>query len=75
MIGCSDLIEEPKTELNPEQYFKNLTLDQIEGFVDGAYAHMVHRNFLSREMAQALEFRSDMTAIGRTGVQERIDHD
>ncbi len=75
MIGCSDLIEEPKTELNPEQYFKNLTLDQIEGFVNGAYAHMVHRNFLSREMAQALEFRSDMTAIGRTGVQERIDHD
>ena len=32
MIGCSDLIEEPKTELNPEQYFKNLTLDQIEGY-------------------------------------------
>jgi hypothetical protein len=74
-LGCSDLEEEPKTQLNPENYFSTLGLPQIEGFVSGAYAHMHHRNFMSREMTQALMYRSDMMAIGRTGVQYRIDHD
>ncbi len=75
IMGCSDLEEHPITELSPDSYFSTLSLEQVEGFVAGAYAHMVHRNFMSREMTQALEFRSDMMAIGRTGAQERIDHD
>ena len=75
MIGCSDLEEDPITELSPESYFSSLSLEQVEGFTNGAYAHMVHRNFMSREMTQALMYRSDMMAIGRTGAQERIDHD
>ena len=75
IIGCSDLEEDPITELSPSSYFNSLSLEQVEGFTSGAYAHMVHRNFMSREMTQALMFRSDMMAIGRTGAQERIDHD
>ncbi|CDF78665.1 SusD-like protein [Formosa agariphila KMM 3901] len=75
ILGCSDLEESPITQLSPDDYFSSLSLEQVEGFVSGAYVHMLHRNFLSREMAQALEFRSDMTAIGRTGVAERVDMD
>ncbi|MGJ8736360.1 RagB/SusD family nutrient uptake outer membrane protein [Zobellia laminariae] len=75
IVGCSDLEEDPITELSPESYFSSLSLEQVEGFVAGSYAHMLHRNFMSREMTQALMFRSDMMAIGRTGAQERIDHD
>lgn len=75
ITGCSDLEENPITELSPESYFSNLTLVEVEGFVSASYANMIHRNFMSREMTQALIFRSDMMAIGRTGAQERIDHD
>lgn len=75
IIGCSDLEENPRTELSPESYFSSLSLQQVEGFVNGSYAHMHHRNFMSREMTQTLMFRSDMMAIGRTGSQPRIDHD
>ena len=75
IIGCSDLEENPITELSPDSYFSALSLVQVEGFVAGSYGHMIHRNFMSREMTQALMFRSDMMAIGRTGAQERIDHD
>ena len=75
IVGCSDLEEDPITELSPDSYFSALSLTEVEGFVAGSYAHMVHRNFMSREMTQALMFRSDMMAIGRTGAQERIDHD
>lgn len=74
-MGCSDLIEDPITELSPDSYFASLSLTEVDGFVAGSYAHMHHRNFMSREMTQALMFRSDMMAIGRTGAQERIDHD
>jgi hypothetical protein len=75
VIGCSDLEEKPITQLSPDSYFSDLTLDQIDGFVSGAYAHMLHRNFMSREMTQALMYRSDMMAIGRTSNQPRTDHD
>lgn len=75
VIGCSDLEEKPITQLSPDSYFSDLTLDQIDGFVSGAYSHMVHRNFMSREMTQALLYRSDMMAIGRTSNQPRTDHD
>ncbi|MEP3998873.1 MAG: RagB/SusD family nutrient uptake outer membrane protein, partial [Ekhidna sp.] len=75
IVGCSDLEEDPITELSPDSYFSALSLTEVKGFVAGSYAHMVHRNFMSREMTQALMFRSDMMAIGRTGAQERIDHD
>lgn len=75
ILGCTDLEENPVTELSPDSYFKSLSLTEVEGFVAGSYAHMHHRNFMSREMTQALMFRSDMMAIGRTGAQERIDHD
>ncbi|AIY13036.1 RagB/SusD family nutrient uptake outer membrane protein [Cellulophaga baltica] len=75
IVGCSDLEESPITEISPESYFSSLSLEQVEGFTSGAYAHMVHRNFMSREMTQALMYRSDMMAIGRTGAQERIDMD
>lgn len=75
ILGCSDLEEEPLTELSPASYFSSLSLEQVEGFTKGAYDHMLHRNFMSREMTQTLMFRSDMMAIGRTGSQERIDHD
>ena len=75
ITGCSDLEENPITQLSPDSYFGDLSLEQVEGFVAGSYAHMHHRNFMSREMTQALMFRSDMMAIGRTGQQARIDHD
>ena len=75
IVGCSDLEENPVSQLSPESYFAALSLTEVDGFVAGSYAHMHHRNFMSREMTQALMFRSDMMAIGRTGVQARIDHD
>jgi len=72
IIGCADLEETQLSVVDEEFIFENSTVDD---FVTTALSHMHHRNFLSREMAQALLFRSDMMAIGRTGVQERIDHD
>ncbi|WP_067150989.1 RagB/SusD family nutrient uptake outer membrane protein [Pseudotamlana agarivorans] len=75
ILGCSDLEEDPKSQISPDDYFSNLSLDQVEGFVSGAYVHMHHRNFLSREMGQVLMFRSDMLAIGRTSNVPRKEHD
>ncbi len=75
LVSCSDLEEDRRTELSPEAYFASLSITEVDGFVAGSYAHMHHRNFMSREMTQALMYRSDMMAIGRTGQQARIDHD
>jgi len=75
IIGCADLEEEQLSVVDEEFIFADSTVEDVDGFVETALSHMHHRNFLSREMAQALMFRSDMMAIGRTGVQERIDHD
>lgn len=76
LVGCTDLEEELTNEVPTELLeSEEPSIDRVESFITTSYSHMHHRNFLSREMAQALLFRSDMMAIGRTGVQERIDHD
>lgn len=74
-MGCSDLNEDPISIIDSAGLSNALGIQQAEGFLAGSYAHMHHRNFMSREMTQVLMFRSDMMAIGRTGSQERIDHD
>ena len=71
MVNCTDLEE----NLSNEAPLPDSSISATETFLSTSFAHMHHRQFLSREMAQALMFRSDMMAIGRTGVQERIDHD
>ena len=71
MVNCTDLEE----SLTNEAPLPESAISATETFLSTSFAHMHHRQFLSREMAQALMFRSDMMAIGRTGVQERIDHD
>lgn len=75
IIGCSKLEEDPKSIVDSEGLAQALGLELAEGYLAGAYSGMHHRNFMSREMTQVLMFRSDMMAIGRTGSQERIDHD
>ena len=71
VTGCSDLEEEPVGLLAPEGFFT--TVDDIQSSVNGAYGHMLHRNFMSRELSMALMLRSDMVDFNPAGTQaERI---
>jgi starch-binding outer membrane protein, SusD/RagB family len=59
--GCSDLEEAPVGLLAPESFFTSL--DDIQTAVNGAYGHMQHRFFMSREMSMSLMLRSDMVDL------------
>jgi tetratricopeptide (TPR) repeat protein len=61
IVGCSDLEEEPIGLLAPEGFFQS-TAD-IQTAVNGAYGHMLHRYFMSREMSMSLMLRSDMVNL------------
>lgn len=60
-MGCSDLQEDPVGLLAPESFFT--TVGDIQTAVNGAYGHMGHRFFMSREMSMSLMLRSDMVDI------------
>ena len=60
-LGCSDLEEKPVGILAPEGFFQSTT--DIQTAVNGAYGHMLHRYFMSREMSMSLMLRSDMVDL------------
>lgn len=71
IASCSDLAEEPVGLLAPEGFFT--TVDDIQSAVNGAYGHMLHRNFMSRSLSMAIMLRSDMVDFNPAGTQaERI---
>lgn len=61
MTGCSKLEESPIGLLAPESFFT--TVGDIQTAVNGAYGHMEHRYFMSREMSMSLMLRSDMVDL------------
>jgi hypothetical protein len=61
IMGCSDLEEEPVGLLASESFFTSL--DKVQIAVNGAYGHMTHRYFMSREMSMSLMLRSDMVDL------------
>lgn len=61
ITGCSDLEEKPVGLLAPDGFFQS-TAD-IQTAVNGAYGHMLHRFFMSREMSMSLMLRSDMVDL------------
>lgn len=61
IVGCSDLQEEPVGLLAPDGFFQSTT--DIQTAVNGAYGHMLHRFFMSREMSMSLMLRSDMVDL------------
>ena len=61
IMGCSDLEETPVGLLAPEGFFTSTT--DIQTAVNGAYGHMLHRNFMSREMSMSLMLASDMVDL------------
>lgn len=63
LFGCSDLKEEPVGLLAPESFFTSL--DKVETAVNGAYGHMEHRFFMSREMSMSLMLASDMVDLNK----------
>ncbi|MBC5836439.1 RagB/SusD family nutrient uptake outer membrane protein [Flavobacterium muglaense] len=63
IVGCSDLEEEPIGLLAPEGFFQST--GDIQTAVNGAYGHMLHRNFMSREMSMSLMLRSDMVNLNK----------
>ncbi|UZR98950.1 RagB/SusD family nutrient uptake outer membrane protein [Chondrinema litorale] len=71
ITACSDLEEEPIGLLAPESFFTSL--DDVQAATNGAFGHMLHRNFMSRELSMAIMLRSDMVDFNPTGTQsERI---
>ena len=61
IAGCSDLKENPVGLLSPESFFTSL--NDIQTAVNGAYGHMEHRYFMSREMSMSLMLCSDMVDL------------
>ncbi|SOE21569.1 Starch-binding associating with outer membrane [Spirosomataceae bacterium TFI 002] len=61
IMGCSDLEENPVGLLAPESFFTSV--GDIQTAVNGAYGHMGHRFFMSREMSMSLMLRSDMVDL------------
>ena len=46
IMGCSDLQEDPRSQLNPDE--RNLDLETVETTIAGAYGHLDARAFMSR---------------------------
>ncbi len=74
MLGCSDLEEDARSQLNPDE--RVLDLQTVETTIAGAYGHLSARAFMSRGLGLAIMLRSDMVDIGNpTTRSERVEHD
>ncbi len=74
VFGCSDLEEDPVSQLSPDGLFNSV--ERIEIAANAAFGNMTHEDFWGRKMSLALMLRSDMVAIGDpTTSRRRIDHD
>jgi len=74
IIGCSNLDEEAKSALEPDE--RSVDLATVETTIAGAYGHLSARAFMSRGLGLTTMLRSDMVAIGNpTTNAERIEHD
>ena len=74
ILGCSDLEEDARSQLEPDERIVDLTT--VETTVAGAYGHLSARAFISRGLGLTLMLRSDMVDIGNpTTNAERIEHD
>ena len=74
IVGCSDLEEDARSQLNPDE--RNLSLESIETTVAGAYGHLDARAFMSRGLGLTVMLRSDMVDIGNPSTNaDRIEHD
>lgn len=73
-LSCSDLEEEPVSQLAPEGFFQ--TTRDIQTAVNGAYGIMTTEPYWGRKMSLPLMLRSDMVSIGDlTTPARRVDHD
>ena len=74
VFGCSDLEEDPVSQLSPDGLFNSV--ERIETATNAAFGNMTHEDFWGRKMSLAIMLRSDMVAIGDpTTARRRIDHD
>ncbi len=74
VVGCSDLEEEAKSQLDPDE--RTLDLETVETTISGAYGQLDARALHSRGLGLTLLLRSDMVDIGNPGTAaERIEHD
>jgi len=74
IIGCSDLEEDPRSQLEPDE--RSVNLATVETTIAGAYGHLSARAFLSRGLGLPIMLRSDMVDIGNpTTASERVEHD
>ncbi len=74
LIGCSDLEEDARSQLEPNE--RSVNLESVETTIAGAYGHLDARAMHSRGLGLTLMLRSDMVDIGNPGTNaERIEHD
>ena len=74
IVGCSDLQEDARSQLEPGE--RSVDLATVETTVAGSYANLGARAFLSRGLGLTIMLRSDMVAIGNpTTATERIEND
>lgn len=74
VFGCSDLQENPLSQLEPSE--RSVDLETVETTVAGAYGHLSARAFMSRALGLTVMLRSDMVDIGNpTTRSERVEHD
>ena len=74
MLGCSDLEEDARNQLEPDE--RSVDLETVETTISGAYSHLDARAFMSRGLGLTVMLRSDMVDIGNpTTSAERIEHD
>ncbi len=74
VVGCSDLEEDPRSQLTPDE--RDLNLESVETTIAGAYGHLDARAFMSRALGLVLMLRSDMVDIGNPSTNaDRIEHD
>lgn len=74
IIGCSDLEEEPISELSPNGFFKSV--QDVQTGINGCYGNMATEAFWGRKFSLPLMLRSDMVGIGDQGTAgRRKDHD
>jgi len=74
MVGCSNLEEDAKSQLEPDE--RTVNLETVETTIAGAYGHLDARAFMSRGLGLTVMLRSDMVDIGNPSTNaERIEHD
>lgn len=64
IIGCSDLEENPVSQLSPEGFFSST--NDIQTAVNATYGHMIQEQFWGRKQAISLMLRSDMVDLAST---------